>query len=392
MKRVAIIGYGMTRFGTHWDKSFVDLAKEAGSAALRSAGAEPKDVQALYTGTMSSALFNNQEHVASIMAAGLGLSRHHVPSTRVEAACASGSAALRQAYMDIASGQSSATMALGFEKMTDVSTAMATRALAAAGSYDHEAYFGATFPALYAMIARLHMHRYKTTEEQLAMCSVKSHANAVHNEYAQFRKPVTVEQVMHSARIADPLKLLDCSPISDGAAAVVLASEETAKKFTDEPVWIDASAQASDCISLHDREDICTLKASVVAARKALQQAKLELASIGCVEVHDCFSIAEVLAIEDIGFCGKGEGGRFVEDGNTEIGGKIPVNTSGGLKAKGHPIGASGISQAIEAAEQLLGRAGRRGVNARYAMTHNVGGTGGTAAVHIFSREARREA
>ena len=385
MKRVAIIGIGSTKFGNLWDESFTQLGVEAGTNAINDAGLASRDIGSLYVGTMGPGMFISQEHTGSLFSGALGL--NNIPATRVEGACASGGIAVRQAYLDIESGNTNISMALGVEKMTDVSLSVATKALSAAASQDVEAQFGATFPAIYALIAKLHMHNFGTTEEQMAMCAVKNHKNAMHNENAQFRKEITVDDVMNSMMVSDPLKLLDCSPITDGAACVVLASEEEAKKLT-KPVWIKASAQASDHISLHDREDITTLKASVEAARKAFSQSGLKHEDIGCVEVHDCFTIAELLAIEDLGFCKKGSSGSFVQDGNTEIGGKIPVNTSGGLKAKGHPVGASGVAQAIEAVLQLRGEAGKRQVdNIDYAMTHNVGGSGGTAVVHIFGNE-----
>jgi acetyl-CoA C-acetyltransferase len=270
--------------------------------------------------------------------------------------------------------------------MTDISNTNITKVLATAADTEREGVFGATFPGLYAMMAKLHMHKYKTTEEQMAIVSVKNHKNAMYNEFAQFHKEFSVQDVLNSQMIADPLKLLDTSPITDGAAAIVLASEEKAKELCDTPVWIEGSGHATDTISLHDREDILTLKATVQAAKQAYEQAKLGPKDIQTVEVHDCFTIAELLALEDLGFVKKGESGRFTETGETQIGGKLPVNTSGGLKAKGHPIGASGIAQAIEAVLQLRGDAGKRNTNAEIAMTHNVGGSGGTAVVHIFKR------
>ncbi|MBD3204685.1 thiolase domain-containing protein [Candidatus Woesearchaeota archaeon] len=385
MRKVAIIGIGMTKFGNLWERDLVSLAVEAGAKACKDAGVDKDKIQAIYGGTMSGGLFVSQEHIGALLADYSGLK--NIPSTRVEAACASGGLALRQAYLDIASGMHDLVVAGGVEKMTDIGGGAATNTLATAASQEWEAVQGATFPGLYAMIAKLHMKRYGTTERQMALCAVKNHKNALNNPNAQFRRQITVEGVMKSTRIADPVKLFDCSPISDGAASVVLASEKAAEKFSKNPVWIKASGHATDTLSLHDREDITTLKATVEAAKQAYSQANLKPADIDCVEVHDCFTIAEICAIEDLGFCKKGEGGKFVEKGNTKINGKIPVNTSGGLKAKGHPIGASGIAQAIEAVLQLRRHAKGRQVDTEYAMTHNVGGTGATAVVHIFGRE-----
>lgn len=384
MNRVAVIGIGMTKFGQLFDRDLSSLAVEAGAKAIRDAGISQKDVEVLYGGTMSGGIFNNQEHLGSMLSDKLGFK--NIPSVRVEAACASGGLALRQGYIDIASGMHDIAVVGGVEKMTDLTTSGVTKALATAADSESEGIFGATFPGLYGMISRLHMHRYKTTEEQMAEVAVKNHDNALLNEFAHFHKRITVSDVMKSGYIADPIKLLDASPITDGASAIVLASEKVAKKYSDTPIWIMGSGHATDTISLHDRDDLTTLKATVIAAKRAYEQAKIEPKDIGVAEVHDCFTIAELLALEDLGFVKKGESGKFTEEGHTKIGGKIPINTSGGLKAKGHPIGASGVAQAIEAVMQLRNEAGKRDTNAEVALTHNVGGSGGTAVVHIFKR------
>lgn len=384
MNRVAVIGIGMTKFGQLFDRDLSSLAVEAGAKAIRDAGISQKDVEVLYGGTMSGGIFNNQEHLGSMLSDKLGFK--NIPSVRVEAACASGGLALRQGYIDIASGMHDIAVVGGVEKMTDLTTSGVTKALATAADSESEGIFGATFPGLYGMISRLHMHRFKTTEEQMAEVAVKNHDNALLNEFAHFHKRITVSDVMKSGYIADPIKLLDASPITDGASAIVLASEKVAKKYSDTPIWIMGSGHATDTISLHDRDDLTTLKATVIAAKRAYEQAKIEPKDIGVAEVHDCFTIAELLALEDLGFVKKGESGKFTEEGHTKIGGKIPINTSGGLKAKGHPIGASGVAQAIEAVMQLRNEAGKRDTNAEVALTHNVGGSGGTAVVHIFKR------
>lgn len=385
MKKAAIIGVGMTPFGTHWKRDVTSLTTEAINKALDDSGVSDSDVDSLFIGSMSGGLFSNQEHYGSLIPDYAGL--HNKPATRVEAACASGGLSIKHAYQEVLSGRSDVVVAMGVEKMSDIGGFSVTRALGTAAHSEWEGLQGATFPGLYAMIAKLHMEKYGTTSEQLAMCSVKSHKNGAHNPLAQFQREITVDQVLNSSPVADPLRLLDCSPVTDGSAAVIIASEEVARKYTDTPIWIKGSGHATDSISLHDREDITTLRASVLASKSAFEQAKMAPKDIGCVEVHDCFSIAEICAIEDMGFCKKGEGGQFTEDGNTAIGGKIPVNTSGGLKSKGHPIGASGVAQAIEAVLQLRGEAGKRNTGAEVAMTHNVGGSGGTAVCHIFGRE-----
>jgi len=387
MRSVSIIGVGCTKFGERWDVSLRDMVAEAGVMAIDDASATGEQIDALYVGNMSGGRFVEQEHIGALIADCAGLSRLHIPSTRVEAACASGGLALRQAVLAVASGYHDIVIAAGVEKMTDVSSGTAADALAAAADREWECFFGATFPALYAMMARLHMRRYGTTHDQMAQVAVKNHYNACLNPIAQYHMEITVNDVNKSPMVADPLHILDCSPISDGAAAVVLAPTDMARRFSDLPVKIAASAQGSDTLALHDRRDLTTLDATVHAARKAFAQANVEPRQIDVAEVHDCFTIAEILAIEDLGFVEKGQGGKAVEEGMTALSGRLPINTSGGLKACGHPVGATGIKQAYEIALQLRGKAGRRQVDeAEVGLTHNVGGSGGTAIVHILTR------
>ncbi|MDI9616387.1 MAG: thiolase domain-containing protein [Methanothrix sp.] len=387
MRAVSIIGVGCTRFGERWDSSLRDLVVETGIAAIEDAGVAGEAIDALYVGNMSGGRFVEQEHIGALIADYAGLSRLHIPSTRVEAACASGGLALREAFLAVASGYADIVIAAGVEKMTDVSSGVAADALAAAADREWECFFGATFPALYAMIARLHMRRYGTTREQLAQVAVKNHHHGHMNPIAQYHTEIKVEDVVSSPLVADPLRVLDCSPITDGAAALVLAPSDIASRYCDTPIRILASAQASDSLALHDRRDITTLDATVYAAKKAFAQARLTPEDIDVAEVHDCFTIGEILAIEDLGFFPKGEGGAATEEGRTAIGGDVAVNTSGGLKACGHPVGATGIKQAYEIVLQLRGEAGKRQVDdAEIGLTHNVGGSGGTALVHILSR------
>lgn len=385
MRDVAVIGVGVTKFGELWDKSLRDLIVEAGLEAIHDANVTSKDIDALYGGNMSSGLFISQEHTAALIGDSAGLASYHIPATRVEAACASGGVALRQGYISVASGIHDIVIVGGVEKMTDVSGALATDALASAGDREWESFLGVTFPGLYAMIARRHMHEYGTTKAQLAAVAVKNHRNGALNPKAQYQKELTLEQVLNATMVAEPLGLFDCSPISDGAASLILCPLERAKEFTDNPVKIIASSQASDTLSLHSRRDICTMDATVAAARNAYKQANKKLKDIDLVEVHDCFTITEIVAIEDLGFVKKGEGGKATENGLTALNGEIPVNTSGGLKSKGHPVGATGVAQAVEIVTQLRGKAGKRQVkDARIGMTHNVGGSGATAVIHIF--------
>lgn len=383
MRDVAIVGVSQTKFGELWDSSFRDLVSKAGIEAIVDADMDGADIEAMFIGNMSSGLFVEQEHIAPLIADHVGL--NPIPATRVEAACASGGLALRQGIMAVASGFHDVVISAGVEKMTDVVDA--TPAIATASDQEWEANQGATFPSLYAMIAKRHMYEYGTTREQLAQFSVINHKNASKNPRAQFPFETTIDKVINSTMVADPLTLLDCSPVSDGAAAVIMVPAEDAKKYTDTPVYVRASAQASGTMALHDRKDITTIESTKVASRKAYDMAGVTVKDIDLTEVHDCFSINGLLAVEDLGFAEKGKGGVVIEEGQTEIDGDSPINTSGGLKARGHPLGATGIAQAAEVVWQLRGDAGKRQVDgAEIGMTHNIGGTGGTAAVHIFAR------
>jgi len=387
MREVAIIGVGITKFGELWEKSFRDIAVEAGLKAIEDAGIGGEEIEALYGGNMSAGRFVEQEHVGALIADYAGLAGFHIPATRVEAACASGALASHLAVLSVASGWYNIVIAAGVEKMTDVEPDTADDLLASSVDRKWEAIYGATLPSLFAQMARIHMERYHTTSEQMAKVAVKNHANAVHNPYAQYQSKLTLENVLSSPLVADPLHMLDCSSIADGAAAVVLCAAEKARRYTDSPVYVKASAQASDTISLHDRRDITTMDATVFAVKKAYQMVSLDPSHIDLAEVHDSYTIAEIIAIEDLKFFKKGEGGIATEEGETEIGGRIPINPSGGLKACGHPLGATGVRQVVEIAQQLRGEAGKRQVpNAEVGLTHNIGGTGGTAIVHIFSR------
>ena len=386
MKDVAVIGVGCTTFGEKWSHSFRDLFIEAGAMALEDANLSGEQIDGLFVGNMSAGRFVEQEHIGALIADYAGLATHHIPSTRVEAACSSGGLAFRQAVTSVASGMADIVVAAGVEKMTDVAPGQTVDTLASAADREWEGFVGATFPGLYAMIANDYMHRYPLTREQLAQVAVKNHYNGARNPIAQFQQEITLETVISSSLVADPLRLFDCSPITDGAAAVIVAPLEIARKFTDTPIRVLASAQASDTIALHDRRDISTLDGSVEAGRRAFRQAGITHQDIDLVEVHDCFTIAEICAIEDLGFCTKGEAGRLTEEGVTALQGDLPVNTSGGLKACGHPVGATGIKQIFEVVQQLRGEAGKRQIDAEIGMTHNVGGTGATVVVHILGR------
>ena len=271
--------------------------------------------------------------------------------------------------------------------MTEVSGNTVSDVLGGAGDQEWELFHGATFPGIYALMAKRHMLEYGTTEEMMAAVAVKNHKHGVHNKYAQFQNEITMETVMKSKMVSNPLKMFDCSPVSDGAAAVVLAPLDIASSYTDKPIEILASGQASDTLALHSRKTLTGLNATKVAAQKAYKRANLTAKDIDFAEVHDCFTIAEIMATEDLGFFEKGKGGPAALEGKTALDGEIPINTSGGLKACGHPVGATGIKQAVEAVWQLRGEAeGRQVKDANIGLTHNVGGSGATAVVHLFGR------
>lgn len=384
MRDVAIISVGLNpKWGELWDKSLRTLFTEAGLTAIEDAGVDHLD--SMYVGCMSSGLFTGQEHLSSLLADYLG--QAGIPSTRVESACASGGAAVRAAYYEVASGASDIVLAGGVEKMTDVGGDGATYALSTAADADYEVYHGVTFPALYAMMAMDHMNRFGTTSEDLANVAVKNHNNGSMNPHAQYPFKITVEQVLRSVMVADPLHILDCSPITDGAAAVILCPLDEAKKLAgDRPVIkIAGVGAATDTIALHQRPDLSWLASTEKAADAAYRMAGVKPEDVDFAEVHDCFTIAEIMVIEALGFVERGDGGSAARDGLTALGGKIPVNTSGGLKSKGHPVGATGVAQIVEAVTQLRGEAGDRQVGgARRGLTQNMGGTGGSSVVHVL--------
>jgi acetyl-CoA C-acetyltransferase len=384
MRDVAVIGVGMNKWGESWEKSLRQIFTEAAILALDDAGVDKID--SLYVGCMSSGLFIGQEHLSSLLADYLG--QIPVAAARVESACASGGLALRTGFIEVASGTSDIVLVGGVEKMTDVNGHEATFALGTAADQEYECYHGITFPGLYALMARAHMDKYGTTREQLAMVAVKNHHNGSLNPLAQYPFKVSVEAVLNSVMVADPLHILDCSPITDGAAAVVLCSVETAKKLKKPVVRIIASGAATDAIALSSRQDLTWIESTYQAARKAYAMADKKPEDIDLVEVHDCFTIAEICVMEAMGLVEKGKGGQAVQDGLTALQGKIPINASGGLKSKGHPVGATGVAQAVEIVKQLRGEAGPRQVkDARVGMTQNMGGSGGSSVVHIFERD-----
>lgn len=376
--KIFIIGASTTKFGELWDVSPRTLAREAVGGAMKDAGIEPRQIQALFVGNMLSGMLGGQEHLGAFFAEELGLTR--AAAFKIEGACASGGLAIHNAVNSIVSGQYETVVVLGVEKMTDHRPEDVATALMGAGSSEERA-AGCTFPGLYAILARAHMQTFGTREEDLAAVAVKNHYHASLNPNAQFHRPITTTQVLKSHCVTDPLKLLDCSPISDGASALVLTAKAKG-------VSIVASAVATDTLGIAHRESLVELKATNVAAERSYKQAAVEAKDIDVAEVHDCFTIAEILALEDLGFVKKGEAGRGVGRGAFTLGTakRTVVNPSGGLKGCGHPIGATGVKQVVELVEQLRGMAGKRQAeNARIGLAHNVGGTGATAVVHILT-------
>ena len=385
---VSIVSAGLSKFGKHEGlyarEIFAHAVKEAFDRCPK---LDPKrDIKAMFIGHMGEA-YEHQGHTGSTMADWAGLL--NIPATRTEAACASSGAALRSGIYAVLSGLADTVMVGGVEKMTHRSTAEVTEFLAMASDYPFEQWHGITFPGLFGLMATAHMHQYGTTERQMAMVAVKNHYHGSLNPKAQIQKEITIENALTSRVVAWPLKLYDCSLITDGASCVIITRPELAKKFTDQPVHIIGSGQASDTIGLYERKSLTSLLSAKLAAKTAYEMSGVTAESVDVAEVHDCFTVVELMAYEDLGFCRPGEGGKLVESGETRLGGRLPVNTSGGLKAKGHPVGATGTGQTYEVYLQLTGQADKRQVkNAKVGLTHNVGGSGATATVHIYRSDA----
>lgn len=378
-----MIGIGKTAFGAFQGSDLRSLAVEAGQKCLADAHVSPSKVEAFYLGNFAGPAFVGQNHLAPYIASGLGISG--VPCTRFEAACASSGSAFFHAVSSVGAGMYDLVLVSGVEKMTSQPTPVVTEILAGAGDTAGEVRAGATFPALFGMIARRHMHQYGTTREHLASVAVKNHSNGAKNPLAHMRKVITMEQALAGKPIAEPLTVYDCSLISDGAAAVMIAPLERAAEFTSKPVKVLGIAQTSDAVALDDKEDITTFRAVRIAAEKAYRMAEVIPADIEFAELHDCFTIAEIIATEDLGWVKKGEGGPYALEGRTCIRGERPVNASGGLKSKGHPVGATGVGQICDIAMQIRGEAGELQV-ARHSLglAENLGGSGATAVVTIL--------
>jgi acetyl-CoA C-acetyltransferase len=410
---VALVGAGMSKFGSFKGKTSRDLFVEAFVEMLESVdkGIDPKEVDALYVGNYSSDLFEGQGHIAPIMASWTGL--NPMPAVRIEDACASAGVAVREGILAVASGMYDIVVVGGVEKMTDLPTEKVTDTLATAADVQYEIPAGFTFPGFYAAMATAYMAKYGATPETFMKVGIKNHENGALNEKAQFGAKITTlmearrasaikkglpvpeweteMDFLHDDKanpiVAWPMRLYDCSPVSDGAAVVLLVSDDLAHKFTDHPVYVAGMGQASDG-ALHDRPVLHSIPSARIAGEQAYKMAGITPAEIDFAEVHDCFTVAEVIASEDLGFFERGKGWIAAEEGVTARDGSKPINLSGGLKSKGHPVGASGVGQVVEVFKQLRGQAGARQMQGqpKYGLTHNVGGTGQTCVVNIFER------
>ncbi|GAB4471749.1 MAG: thiolase domain-containing protein [Anaerolineales bacterium] len=384
MREVAIIGIGMTPVDEHWDKSIRDLAAEAVLQALQDAQRE--SVDAIYVGNMLSGLISQQENLGTLVADWAGL--RYTEAVKIEAACSSGAAAVRQAILAVASGFLDSAIAVGVEKMTEAKGTEITAALATAADADYEVAHGVSFVALNALIMQRYMYEYGWEHSHFAPFSINAHQNAVTNPYARLREKITAQDYTKAKMIAYPINLLDASPTGDGAAAVYIVPRETLHKNAKPIIKVAGSAAATDSIAIHDRKDPLWLKAAEISARKAYSQARIAPEDIDFFELHDAFSIMSALSLEACGFADRGQGPRLGLDGQISINGKLPITTMGGLKARGHPVGATGVYQIVETVLQLRGLAGENQVpDARIGMTQNIGGSGSNIITHIFVKE-----
>ena len=383
-KKVCILGAGSTKYGK-LNENIIEIALNASKDAIDSAGITPKDIQAGYISNVFGAS-DKQVHMAPVVMSNLGIP--YVPGLTIESACGSGSVMFREAYANIAAGFYDCVLALGVEKITHVGTIESTTLFSYCSDFFYEGGNGASFPGLFASIARSYMSTYKTNEEDLAYVAVKNHENGMLNPKAHIRKRISIDDVLRSPVVASPLKLYDCCPFSDGASAVILCSEEFAKtKNSNSYIEVIGSGRGASPAAVQSREDITTIPSTTAAAKEAYKMAGITPKDIDFAEVHDCFTIAEIIDIEDLGFFQKGTAAQAIRNGATRRNGEIPINPSGGLKSKGHPIGATGVGQIVEVFEQFTGSAGERTIkDAEIALTHNFGATGASAAVHIFKK------
>lgn len=383
MREVAVIGIGQTKVDENWEKSLRELAGDAALAALLDSGLTATD--AVYVGNMMSGSANHQQHLGAYIADWIGM--RYAEGIRLEAACSSGAAAFRSGVMAVASGQLETALVVGVEKMTDSPGSEITAELATAADADWEAGQGLSFVALNALIMRRYMHEYGWKKEDFAPFAVNAHSNAMHNPFARFHEPTTIEEYMKAPMVADPINLMDASAIGDGAAACVLVPLEKLQKSARPLVKVAASAAATDTIAIDQRKDPLWLKAANKAGGAAYAQAGIGPEQIDFFELHDAFSIMAVLSLEANGFCEKGKGPSLALDGEILLNGRVPIATRGGLKARGHPVGATGMYQIVEVVQQLRGEAGGSQVaDARIGMAQNIGGSGSNILTHILQR------
>jgi acetyl-CoA C-acetyltransferase len=387
MSRVYVAGVGATRIDEHWDKSLRDLMVEASLKAINDAGLSRRDIEAIFVGNMSSGYLQGQEHLGSLLATWLGIPG--VAASKVEAACASGGAAVHNAFLAVKSGVYDCVLVVGVEKLTDAVTSDATSALIMAEDQEYIAFTGFSFVALNALVYKAYMKKYRARQEEIASFAVHDHKYAVNNPLAQYPRLISLEEVMRSPVVADPVRLLESAPLGDGSAALVLCSENKLKELRDRDVLVElaGSSISTEIFSVHDRTDLTTIGASVKASRKAYAMAGVEPKDVDVVEVHDAFTVLGVIHLEDLGFAEKGAGWRLLSEGQLEKDGDVPTNTMGGLKAQGHPVGATGVYQIYDVVAQLRGEAGKNQVDgAEVGLAQNVGGVGGTVTVHILRR------
>ena len=381
MEKVCVLGAGSTKYGK-LDDSISDITLQASVGAIESAGIESKDIKAGYISNVFG-VADKQVHLGPVVMSNLGISDR--PSLSIESACGSGSVSFREAYANVAAGFYDVALVTGVEKVTHTGTEWTTTYFSYCSDFFYEGQAGASFPGLFASMARAYIHEFKATEEDFAQVAVKNHDNGLLNPKAHLRKKITIDDVMNSAVVASPLKLYDCCPFSDGASAVILCNEKFAKDHGADYIEVLGSGRGGSPAALQGGEHLTTIPSTRIAADAAFKMAGITPKDIDFAEVHDCFTIAEVVDSEDLGFFEKGKGVEAVREGQTKLNGEISINPSGGLKSKGHPIGATGVGQVVEVFDQLTGKAGERTVkNAKIGLTQNFGATGASCAVHIF--------
>lgn len=381
VEKVCVIGAGSTKYGK-LQESIADITVQASVDAIESAGIEPKEIEAGYISNVFG-VADKQVHLGPVVMSNLGIPEK--PSLSIESACGSGSVAFREAFANVAGGFYDAVLVTGVEKVTHTGTEWTTTYFSYCSDFFYEGQAGASFPGLFASMARAYLTEFKATEEDLAMVAVKNHDNGFLNPKAHLRKKITIDDVMNSAVVASPLKLYDCCPFSDGASSVILCNEKFAKQHTKNYIRVIGSGRGGSPAALQGRNHLTTIPSTKIAAEAAYKMAGIKPKDVDFAEVHDCFTIAELIDSEDLGFFDKGKAVEAVRDGKTRLNGEIPINPSGGLKSKGHPIGATGVGQVVEVFDQLTGRAGERTVkDAKIGLTHNFGATGASCAVHIF--------